>query len=39
MTSTGHPAQHSEEFRCDAVALVRSSNKPIAQVAGIWDQP
>ena len=29
----GRPALHSEEFRRDAVALVRSSHKSIAQVA------
>ena len=29
----GRPSQHSEEFRRDAVALVRSSNQSIAEVA------
>jgi transposase len=27
------PSKHSEEFQRDAVALVRSSNRPIAEVA------
>jgi transposase len=29
----GRPSHHSEEFRRDAVALVRSSNRSIAEVA------
>ena len=33
MSPLGRPSKYTEEFRCDAVDLVRSSQRPINQVA------
>ena len=33
MGQRGRPSVYSQEFRCDAIELVRSSGRPIAQIA------
>ena len=33
MGQRGRPPLHAEEFRCDAVEMVRSLSRPISQIA------